>query len=314
MLAIRAACPVMSHMGWSELFLAAAMTVASPEKEAASIVSVMPPAPVAASVRTFGPEEGVADGSHVSNNPGFSYRKAMVFKSSYPSGSVVREARSLLSTAFRGVLAESSELWGFAEPSEEQTEGTWLSLQFRECRRHRDRACMRKSFAGYPGSPACAAASLYGRGVDGFAVSLTPTKGREEEQATGHCSSGALPAKQRVCLLDRASTCAVAIVRYRKPVSLAAGMVRTALSRLPLSREDRSPAGFFVSVSVSYRIERFLEWSALPGDSSVDILSGTSQYEETRQGRGVGETLSQGFACFAVLRGFYGTCRSRGHV
>lgn len=305
MLAMQAGCPIMSHMSWSGLFLAAAMTVASPEKEAASIVSVMPPAPVVASARTFGPEEGVADGSQVSDNPDFSYRKTMVFKSSQPSDSTAREARSWLSTAFRGALAGSFELWDFPEPSEEQTEGPWLSLQFMECREHRDRARMRESFAGHPGSSACAVASLYGRGVNSFAVSLTPTKGREEDQATEHCISGALPAalqeeepvKQRACLLDRASTCAAAIVRMERPVSMAAGMGRAALSYLPLSRKDRSPAGSFVSVSVSHRSEWFLEWSALPGVSFVDLLSGTSQYEEAHQGRGeagVSELLAQG--------------------
>lgn len=77
MLASQAVCPIMSHMSWSGLFLAAAMTVASPEKEATFVAAASPPVLTAASAHT-----GLAEGqgaSSVSKDTGslHSYREGM---------------------------------------------------------------------------------------------------------------------------------------------------------------------------------------------------------------------------------------------
>lgn len=296
MLAMRAECPIMPHMFWSGLFLAAAMTVASPEKQAATIVSVISSAPGVSSVRTFAPEEGEVGTGQVSKNPDISYRKIMVFKSSHPSDSTARRTHSWLSTAFRRAPAGLFVSWDFPGPSlsYKQKAKAWPALQFRECREQGD-----EPFDGHP-CVARAVASLCAEDANRFAVSLMPATGSGAGDRahfrgfTGGASKGGAGAimpvlwgpgsavaifmsERPVSMISQHCVTAnerVSIISIKGPSITVAGEGPENLSYLPLSRTDPGRLFGFKDSTVQETVTGMAGvWCFFSG-----FLSSTSQY------------------------------------
>lgn len=335
MLAMRAECPIMPHMFWSGLFLAAAMTVASPEKQAATIVSVMSSAPGVPSVRTFVPEEGEADTGQVSDNPDISYQKIMVFKSSHPSDSTARRTHSWLSTAFREAPVGLFVSWDFPgpSPSNEQKVKPWPALQFRERREQGD-----EPFDGHPWSVARAVASLCAEDANSFAVSLMPTTGSGAGDRahfrgfTGGASKGGTGAimpvlsgpgspiaifmsERSVSVISQHCITAnqrVSMIGIKRPAIMVAGKGRENLSYLPLSRRDPGKLFGFKDSSVQETVTGMdgVIRCFFSGFLAAPLYMGLSRVGDV----GVSETMNPGFACLTAPQGFFGICRSSSHV